>query len=67
MDPSVALGPAGLFASAPDANLLGFAEPDSASKLPALRDKDGKDQIEAIAAYLWQDGFDGNFPEQQRR
>ena len=43
-----------------------FAEPDSASKLPALRDKDGKDQIEAIAAYLWQDGFDGKLPEQQR-
>jgi cytochrome c2 len=43
-----------------------FAEPDSASKLPPLRDKDGQDQIQAIAAYLWQDGFDGKLPEQQR-
>ncbi|HEY6804993.1 MAG TPA: hypothetical protein VI306_15570 [Pyrinomonadaceae bacterium] len=31
-----------------------------------LRDKDGEDQIQAIAAYLWQDSFDGKLPEQQR-
>jgi len=31
-----------------------------------LRDKDGEDQIQAIAAYLWQDGFDGKLPEQQK-
>ena len=31
-----------------------------------LRDKDGEDQIQAISAYLWQDGFDGKLPEQQR-
>ncbi len=33
---------------------------------PAMRDKDGEQQIQAIAAYLWQDGFDGKLPEQQR-
>jgi cytochrome c551/c552 len=43
-----------------------FATPDSSAKMPALRDKDGEDQIQAIAAYLWQDGFDGKLPEQQR-
>jgi cytochrome c2 len=43
-----------------------FADPDSASKLPPLRDKDGEDQIQAIAAYLWQDGFEGQIPVQQR-
>jgi cytochrome c551/c552 len=43
-----------------------FAEPDSAAKLPPLRDKDGQDQIQAIAAYLWQDGFEGTLPTQQR-
>jgi cytochrome c2 len=31
-----------------------------------MRDKDGADQIQAIAAYLWQDGFDSKLPEQQR-
>jgi cytochrome c551/c552 len=31
-----------------------------------MRDKDGSDQIQAIAAYLWQDGFDVKIPEQQR-
>ena len=31
-----------------------------------LRDKDGEEQIQAISAYLWQDGFDGKLPEQQR-
>ncbi|MEP6920034.1 MAG: hypothetical protein ABI967_02835 [bacterium] len=43
-----------------------FAEPDSAAKMPSLRDSDGKDQIEAIAAYLWQDGFEGQVAAQQR-
>jgi cytochrome c551/c552 len=43
-----------------------FAEPDSAAKLPPLRDKDGQQQIQAIAAYLWQDGFEGSLPAQQR-
>ncbi len=43
-----------------------FAEPDSGAKMPSLRDSDGKDQIEAIAAYLWQDGFEGQVPAQQR-
>lgn len=33
---------------------------------PPMRDKDGEDQIRAITAYLWQDGFDGKLPEQQR-
>src|SRR6185503_14567704 len=33
---------------------------------PNMRDADGKDQIEAIAAYLWQDSFDGKLPVQQR-
>src|SRR6267378_1090198 len=33
---------------------------------PPMRDKDGENQIQAIAAYLWQDGFDGKLPEQQR-
>ena len=31
-----------------------------------LRDKDGEEQIQAIAAYLWQDGFDGKLSEQQK-
>jgi cytochrome c551/c552 len=33
---------------------------------PHMRDADGEQQIQAIAAYLWQDGFDGKLPEQQR-
>ncbi|MEP6742086.1 MAG: c-type cytochrome, partial [bacterium] len=33
---------------------------------PPMRDKDGEDQIRTIAAYLWQDSFDGKLPEQQR-
>ncbi|HJX91445.1 MAG TPA: hypothetical protein VJ372_13175 [Pyrinomonadaceae bacterium] len=36
------------------------------SKEAHLRDKDGEDQIQAIAAYLWQDSFNGKVPEQQR-
>ena len=31
-----------------------------------MRDKDGPQQIQAIAAYLWQDSFDIKLPEQQR-
>jgi cytochrome c551/c552 len=31
-----------------------------------LRDKDGADQIQAIAAYLWQEGFDAKLPQQQQ-
>ena len=31
-----------------------------------MRDKDGQDQIQAIAAYLWQDSFNVKIPEQQR-
>jgi cytochrome c2 len=31
-----------------------------------MRDKDGAEQIQAIAAYLWQDSFDVKLPEQQR-
>jgi cytochrome c2 len=33
---------------------------------PQMRDADGEKQIQAIAAYLWQDGFDGKLPVQQR-
>jgi cytochrome c2 len=33
---------------------------------PNMRDSDGRQQLEAIAAYLWQDGFEGKLPEQQR-
>jgi cytochrome c551/c552 len=29
-------------------------------------DKDGEDQIKAISAYLWQQGFEGKLPEQPR-
>jgi hypothetical protein len=29
-----------------------------------MRDKDGEDQIQAIAAYLWQEGFDTKLPTQ---
>ena len=29
-----------------------------------MRDKDGEDQIKAIAAYLWQEGFDSKLPTQ---
>jgi cytochrome c2 len=43
-----------------------FADPADKGSLPPLRDKDGQQQIQAIAAYLWQDGFDGKLPEQQR-
>lgn len=42
-----------------------FAD-DSGDPEPHMRDVDGKDQLEAIAAYLWQDSFDGRLPTQQR-
>ena len=32
----------------------------------SMRDKDGGDQIQAIAAYLWQESFDSKLPTQQR-
>jgi cytochrome c2 len=35
-------------------------------KGPHMRDADGEQQIQAIAAYLWQDGFEGKLPQQQR-
>ena len=31
-----------------------------------LRDKDGEEQIQAIAAYLWQESFDSKLPDQQQ-
>ena len=42
-----------------------FAEEANADG-PHMRDADGKDQLEAIAAYLWQDAFEGQLPAQQR-
>jgi cytochrome c2 len=39
---------------------------NSDDKGPHMRDADGEQQIQAIAAYLWQDGFDGKLPQQQR-
>ena len=33
---------------------------------PTMRDKDADSQIQAIAAYLWQDSFNGKLPEQPR-
>lgn len=33
---------------------------------PNMRDADGEQQIQAIAAYLWQDSFEGKLPSQQR-
>lgn len=41
-----------------------FAETENASGVP--RDKDADEQIQAIAAYLWQESFDGKVPEQAR-
>jgi cytochrome c551/c552 len=38
----------------------------NAGNAPAMRDKDGEAQIQAIAAYLWQDSFNGKLPEQPR-
>ncbi|PWT94033.1 MAG: hypothetical protein C5B55_03405 [Blastocatellia bacterium] len=42
-----------------------FAEPVDNGR-PPMRDKDGEQQIQAIAAYLWQDSFDGRLPQQVR-
>jgi cytochrome c551/c552 len=41
-----------------------FAETENASGVP--RDKDADEQIQAIAAYLWQESFAGKVPEQAR-
>jgi cytochrome c551/c552 len=41
-----------------------FASTDDAG--PHMRDADGEQQIQAIAAYLWQDSFEGTIPTQQR-
>ncbi|HVQ36517.1 MAG TPA: c-type cytochrome, partial [Pyrinomonadaceae bacterium] len=41
-----------------------FAETENASGVP--RDKDADAQIQAIAAYLWQESFEGKLPEQPR-
>jgi cytochrome c551/c552 len=41
-----------------------FATTENASGVP--RDKDADEQIQAISAYLWQEGFDAKLPEQQR-
>jgi cytochrome c2 len=38
--------------------------PESAPNGGHLRDKDGAEQIQAIAAYLWQEGFDSKLPTQ---
>jgi cytochrome c551/c552 len=42
-----------------------FANVDENGR-PQMRDKDGEQQIQAIAAYLWQEGFEGKLPEQQK-
>ena len=42
-----------------------FANVDENGR-PQMRDKDGEQQIQAIAAYLWQEGFEGKVPEQQK-
>ncbi len=38
--------------------------PETAPNGGHLRDKDGAEQIQAIAAYLWQEGFDSKLPTQ---
>lgn len=40
--------------------------PESAPNGGHLRDKDGADQIQAISAYLWQEGFDSKLPVQAK-
>ena len=42
-----------------------FANMDENGR-PQMRDKDAEQQIQAIAAYLWQAGFEGKVPEQQK-
>lgn len=51
------------FAEHADKVLDGVAE---AKSRPDMRDKDGEEQIQAIAAYLWQDSFEGKLPQQAR-
>jgi cytochrome c2 len=43
-----------------------FADVDDKRGQPPMRDKDGDQQIQAISAYLWQEGFDGKVPEQKK-
>lgn len=43
-----------------------FAVDGEANHAKHMRDKDGAEQLQAIAAYLWQDGFDAKLPEQPR-
>ena len=43
-----------------------FSNPQEKSHVGDMRDKDYSQQIQAIAAYLWQDGFDSKLPAQQR-
>src|SRR6185437_8691720 len=40
--------------------------PETAANGGHLRDKDGADQIQAISAYLWQEGFDTKLPAQAK-
>jgi len=40
-----------------------FAQKPESNRID-MRDKDGADQIQAIAAYLWQEGFDSKLPTQ---
>src|SRR5262245_29398193 len=42
-----------------------FADPVKNGR-PSMRDQDGEQQIKAIAAYLWQDSFTGQLPQQAR-
>ena len=42
-----------------------FSKPHQGARVD-MRDKDGADQIQAIAAYLWQEGFDNKLPTQQQ-
>jgi cytochrome c2 len=43
-----------------------FADDQDNNKARHMRDKDGVDQLKAIAAYLWQDSFNIKLPEQAR-
>ena len=42
-----------------------FSKPHEGARV-SMRDKDGNEQIQAIAAYLWQESFDAKLPTQQR-
>lgn len=43
-----------------------FADDGEANHASHMRDEDGLDQLQAIAAYLWQDSFTAKLPEQPR-